>query len=314
VSVPALVETELFQAVQEQLQENRHHARRRLRGARYLLQGVLTCARCGYAYYGKGVSNKAAKGHQRDYAYYRCLGTDAYRIGGERVCDNLQVRTDLLDAAVWQQVCGLLEEPGRVEQEYQRRSQASPMNRDGTELASLETQIAKRRRGLARLIDSYTEGLIEKSEFEPRITQLRQRLTTLEDQRSILVREVTRAVEILLVVGRLEAFAAQVKGGLAGAGWLARRELIRMLVKRVEVDQQQVRVVFRVDPDPFVRSPEEGLLQDCRRSHLSAPGKHRPAWYGGDDPTSVCGQGRETGPGSLRRRFCRSPSHQNRGR
>ncbi|MBR8837929.1 MAG: hypothetical protein DSM106950_28985 [Stigonema ocellatum SAG 48.90 = DSM 106950] len=31
-----------------------------------------------------------------------------YRFGGHRVCDNTQMRTDLLEAAVWQQVCHLL--------------------------------------------------------------------------------------------------------------------------------------------------------------------------------------------------------------
>jgi site-specific DNA recombinase len=38
---------------------------------------------CGYAYYGKAISNKAAKGKPRDYAYYRCIGTDAYRFGAK---------------------------------------------------------------------------------------------------------------------------------------------------------------------------------------------------------------------------------------
>ena len=74
------------------------------RGARYLLQGLLVCRQCGYAYYGKAVSLRAAKGQPRDYAYYRCCGSDAYRFGGQRVCTNLQVRTDRLDAAVWQEV------------------------------------------------------------------------------------------------------------------------------------------------------------------------------------------------------------------
>ena len=107
-----------------QLEENRQRARQRKRGARYLLQGLLVCAQCQYAYYGKAVSNKAAKGKTRDYAYYRCIGTDAYRFGGERICDNLQVRTDMLDEWVWNEVCALLEEPQRLEQEYQRRLQA----------------------------------------------------------------------------------------------------------------------------------------------------------------------------------------------
>ena len=45
---------------------------------------------------------------------------------------------------------------------------------------TLDAQIGKLRQGLARLIDSYAEGLIDKQEFEPRITRLRQRLTALE--------------------------------------------------------------------------------------------------------------------------------------
>jgi Recombinase zinc beta ribbon domain len=109
--------------VAEQLAENRQHARQGQRGVRYLLQGLVCCQQCGYAYYGKAISPSARKGHPRDYAYYRCLGSDAYRFGGERVCTNRQVRTDLLEQAVWQQVCALLQDPSRLAQEYQRRLQ-----------------------------------------------------------------------------------------------------------------------------------------------------------------------------------------------
>ena len=84
IPVPALVEPEVFAAVQEQLQENKRHARQSRRGALYLLQGLLQCQHCGYAFYGKRLSPSARKGKPRAYAYYRCLGTDAYRFGGER--------------------------------------------------------------------------------------------------------------------------------------------------------------------------------------------------------------------------------------
>ena len=104
IPVPALVDPEVFAAVQEQLQENRRHARQSRRGARYLLQGLVQCQQCGYAFYGKPISRSAPKGKTRTYAYYRCLGTDAYRFGGERVCPNAQVRTDLLDLTVWREV------------------------------------------------------------------------------------------------------------------------------------------------------------------------------------------------------------------
>ena len=123
IPVPALVEPEVFAAVQEQLQENQRHARQSPRGALYLLQGLVQCQHCGYAYYGKRLSPSARKGKPRAYAYYRCLGTDAYRFGGERICQNTQVRTDLLDLAVWREVCTLLAHPERLAEEYRRRLQ-----------------------------------------------------------------------------------------------------------------------------------------------------------------------------------------------
>lgn len=40
---------ELFQAVQEQLRENRQRIRQRRTGNRYLLQGLVVCRQCGMA-------------------------------------------------------------------------------------------------------------------------------------------------------------------------------------------------------------------------------------------------------------------------
>jgi site-specific DNA recombinase len=102
------------------------------------------------------------------------LGTDAYRFGGERICQNTQVRTDLLDMAVWQEVGTLLAHSERLAEEYRRRLQPET-HAKRTPLATVEGQISKLRQGLARLIDSYADGLIDKHEFEPRITRLRLR-------------------------------------------------------------------------------------------------------------------------------------------
>jgi len=272
IPVPALVEPEVVAAVQEQLQENRRHARQSCRGALYLLQGLLQCQHCGYAYYGKRLSPSARKGKPRAYAYYRCLGTDAYRFGGERVCQNTQVRTDLVDLAVWQEVCTLLAHPERLAEEYRRRLQPETRT-PRTPLAALEEQLGKLRQGVARVIDSYADGLIDKGEFEPRILRLRQRMARLEEQRQQLAEEATLHTELQLIIGRLEDFAAKVHGGLEEADWASKRDLIRTLVKRVEVARDQVNIVFRVDPYSSDADPEKKSLQDCRRSM-------RPPWRG----------------------------------
>src|SRR6476660_7644909 len=118
VPVPPLIDAALAEAAVEQLAENRQRSRQSARGRRYLLQGLVVCRQCGYAYYGKAVSLASAKGQRCHYAYYRCCGSDAYRFGGERLCANQQVRIDRLDEAVWHEVERVLEDPSWIAAEY----------------------------------------------------------------------------------------------------------------------------------------------------------------------------------------------------
>jgi hypothetical protein len=151
---------------------------------------------------------------------------------------------------------GIAGPPERVAEEYQRRLQA-PASGTRQAQATIETQLGKVRQGLARLIDSYAEGLLEKHEFEPRITRLRQRIAALEEQRQQLLDEAAFQTELHLIIGRLEDFATKLHVGLDEADWLRKREMIRALVKRVEVTQDQVNVVFRVDSYPGEANPEK---------------------------------------------------------
>ena len=265
IPVPALISESLFEAAQEQLGANRLRAREGQRGARYLLQGLVCCALCGYAYYGKAISLKATKGHPRDYAYYRCVGTDAYRFGGHRICDNKQVRTDLLDAAVWNEVRRLLEQPQRLMEEHRRRLEDLGRDQRQDDLATVEAQIRKIRRGVGRLIDSYAEGLIEKGDFEPRITRLRERVAVLEGQAQELSDEASLHSTLLLAIGQLEEFAATVRGNLDSIDWQTQRAIIRSLVKEVKIDQRDVNVVFRISADPDLQHTGTTPLQDCWR-------------------------------------------------
>lgn len=117
--------------------------------------------------------------------------------------------------------------------------------------------MSKLRRGIARLIDSYADGLIEKQEFEPRVTHMRERMQRLEEQIQHLKEEAEVEGELRLFLGRLETFAAKVNVGLQHADFSTRREIIRALVKRVEVDEQQIRVVFRASPTWSPSSSED---------------------------------------------------------
>ena len=263
VPVPAIVDEDLFEATQEQLRENAARARQQRRSpGRFLLQGLAVCRRCGFAYC--GITRRRSKS-ARGYSYYRCMGADAHACGGQRVCSNARVRTDVLEGGVWQQVRELLEDPQRLEEEYRRRLESSESVAKGFDLAHPEMQMGKLRRGIARLVDSYADGVIEKAEFEPRIKRMKERLELITEQKRQLRSEESIRSELRLVVGRREDFAAKVWDGLQSADWQTQREIIRALVRRVEVDEDQICVVFRVSPRAVAQGPERAGWQHCPR-------------------------------------------------
>lgn len=266
IAVPALVSEELFDAVQERLLENKKRNRRPPQGVRYLLQGLVVCKRCGYAYCGQSMTHTRKNSGQRSYQYYFCTGSMFSRCDRERVCWNKSVRMELLDAAVWEDVCALLAEPGRVEVEYRRRLEGREPE-DGPQGASADKMIQATKRRISRLIDAYEDGLMEKTEFEPRVLRARARLAQLETEARAEDERQTAAQELRLVIGQLEVFAQRVEEGLGSADWQTRREVVQALVRRVEIDEAEVRVVYKVRPSPFVEGPERGLFQDrVRRS------------------------------------------------
>jgi site-specific DNA recombinase len=261
IAVPGIVDEALFEAVQSQLEENRKRKRAFARGDRYLLQGLIVCKRCGYGCYGKPVTRTSAKGRTR-YAYYRCSGSDAGRFGGQRLCWNKQIRTELLDAAVWEDVRSLLSEPARIRAEYERRRQKTKPNgsRETDQVRKLIDQV---NRSISRLIDVYQEGFLEKAEFEPRITAARERLSRLEEERARRVAEESQESELRLVIGQLEEFSRQVSEGLREPDWTTRRKIVRALVRQVELEEGEVRIVYRISPSPFDEGPRQGCLQRC---------------------------------------------------
>jgi len=208
------------------------------------------------------------------YAYYRCTGSDAYRFGGQRLCWNKQVRTDLLDAAVWDDVRSLLLEPERIRAEYERRRQRKKPD-GGREIDQITKLIKQVKKSISRLIDAYGEGLLEKPEFEPRIIAARERLSRLEDEHGQKATEESQESELRLVIGQLEEFARRVSEGLREPEWATRREIIRALVRQVEIEEGEVRIVYRVCPSPFEGGPQQSRLQHCWGRGFAALGEHR---------------------------------------
>jgi site-specific DNA recombinase len=277
IPVPALVSADLFASVAERLAENQRRQREQKQGAAFLLSGLLVCERCGSAYCG----HRMIRSGRPPYAYYRCLGTDKYRHGAV-ICHNRAVNSVELEQAVWADLRDLLHDPDRLRREFERRLErpeaAVP------ERAHLERSIAQLKRRLGRLLDAYEQGWVEKPDMEPRLRRVQEQLRR---EQAVLLdhqQETSQLEELRLVIGDLATFTEQIRASLDSADFATKRWLLKLLIKRVDIGDQEVRIVYRVQPGPFVQSlashhGQRGILQHClKRRTVATGGAQRNPW------------------------------------
>jgi site-specific DNA recombinase len=248
IPVPALIAPELFEAVREQLDENKKRHRLGQRGVKYLLQGLVVCGHCQRALYGRPVTS-VYKGKRHWYTYYRCTGKEPYRFGGgQRLCDNRQVRTERLEQAVWEDVCALLQDPVRLQGEYERRMLGSS-TATREELRQTQARLKKAKQAVENLINALAAGLIEAQEFERHVKSARLRVKTLETELAERSAAIATAEQVQEVVTRWHEFADQIGKNLQETDWATKRKILTALVKRVEVGNAEVHVIYKVPGD-----------------------------------------------------------------
>ena len=178
IPVPALVSEESFARAQELLQENKIRAKRRTITPS-IVQGLVSCQKCGYAFSRTSTVTSARKLH-----YYKCIGSDGWRKLGGPVCDNGRlVRQDLLDQVVWTEVIRLLEDPTLIQHELDRRLAAARAS-DPTKKREqgLQKEIIRVGKSVERILSAYQEGLVSLEQLRERMPPLRQREQALREE------------------------------------------------------------------------------------------------------------------------------------
>lgn len=247
IPVPQLVDEEVFDLVKDQLRENQARDRERKSGAVNVLSGLTVCSRCGYSYVRHG------SGSHR----YYCCSSKSRGFS----CKNKPVRADHLQNAVWSEVKALLEDPKRLESEYRRRLQST--EESARKHTGLEAEQSKVKNSMTRLIDGYADGLIPKDAFQTRMNTAKKRLQVLEKQMQEFSNQENLRQQLKLLVVQLADFTARINTRLDNADESTKRELIKMLVKHVTLDERKVNIVFRVGANPFVLAPERAFSPYC---------------------------------------------------
>jgi site-specific DNA recombinase len=230
VPVPALVSDEMFALAQEQLEKNKHHSPRRTVEPS-LLQGILVCEQCGYGLY--RVSTQTSK---RKLNYYRCLGSDGYRRLRGPICGNRPIRQDYLDRFVWDEILRLLEDPGLIQTEIDRRREAAqkanPLRRREEELRRERARVEK---SGERLVTAYQEGLLTLPQLRQRMPPLQKQTQAVESELQSLKMAAVDEAKYLQLAENLAGFRAKLRVRAEALEIAVRQQILRLLVKEVLV-------------------------------------------------------------------------------
>ncbi len=273
IDVPAIVSPDLFEAAQAQLARNKLLARRNARGERYLLQGLTVCALCGYAFTSASRTTNTATG-PKVHGYYYCVGRLAHRhFGGAPICRNASVSVEQLDDYVWKSVSALLQDPTRLLEEWRWRQQSGATSELKEQRDQAARAVAAQERSLKRLVDAYEIGAIDIEDLKARSDALRARLQRAQGELADAEHRLRGTVQLREIVARLDDFAARVRNGLDALSWTERRQIVRTLVAKIEIDEKAATVVYRLpstDRTPKPPSDPEPGSEDRLKSDPGA--------------------------------------------
>ena len=264
VPVPPLVNEATFALAQEQLQRNKHHSPRRTIEPT-LLQGMLVCQQCGYAFY-----RTSTRTSSRKLYYYRCLGSDGYRRLRGPICTNRPIRQDLLDEIVWQEIIRLLEDPALLQAEIDRRREvacnADPLRQRDADLRREQLRLEKK---IERLVTAYQEELVTLPQLRQRMPELRKQAQATESELQSLQLAAVDQTKYLQLAENLEGFRSKLRTRASTLAVPERQQILRLVIKEVLVgnDTITLRHSIRLGPSGsgFNSSPIAGSVSAAGR-------------------------------------------------
>src|SRR5215468_7505695 len=268
IPVPALVTEESFARAQELLYQNKIRSRRRTI-APSVVQGLVSCAKCGYALSRTSTQTTARKIH-----YYKCIGSDSWRKLGGPVCDNNRfIRQELLDQIVWAEVVRLLQDPVLIQQELDRRlalARTSDPTRKREQ--SLQRELSHVDKVIERLLTAYQEELLSLEQLRERMPLLRQRQQALRAELQAIADQANDRAAFLRLAETLTAFLTRLRSAAETLSVIERQKIVRLLVKEILVGEDAITIRHSI-PIPAAPTQNGGSEAPGGQNYLLCKGR-----------------------------------------
>ncbi|MFQ6029159.1 MAG: recombinase family protein, partial [Dehalococcoidia bacterium] len=254
IPVPAIIDRTTWERAQEQLQANSRFSPRNNTRHTYLLRGLARCGICGKAFSGVTINRRG-----RDYRYYVC--NQRYSLPGEERCSSKHVPLLLLERTVWEVVAGLVQEPDKLELEYQSRQVLTEQDSSEQERKRLNAELKRLAKASDRFLDLYGDERFDREQLDNKLYENASQRNVITDQLQVLDRRKREEANRQRQWQDLKAFCDTVKLGLSKLTEDERQKLLRLLVERVTIKGKSIRIELAV---PLGEHPDVYGLRPTR--------------------------------------------------
>jgi len=244
IAVPAIVDQDIFDQVQQKLSYNRQASSRNNKSHQYLLRGLVSCGLCRLSACGRTVHSK--------YHYYVCRGHNkSLQFALEDRCTARFIPVKQLDELVWKDLCDVLTHPEMIkhalERAHGRHWIPQELNARIERLVKAERQTERQQK---RLLEAYLQEIIELKEFERKRNELEKKQDVLKAEKIQLEATSLEHIEICALATSIEAFCHTIQPVLEEATFEQKRQLVELLIDRVVVFDEKVEIRYVVPTKP----------------------------------------------------------------
>ena len=198
------------------------------------------------------------------------------------MCQNRPVRQDYLDELVWHEVLRLVQDPGLLQGEIDRRireaKKADPLGQREQYLNREQSRVQNK---IDRLLTAYQEELITLEQLRQRMPELRKQEKAVRSELASLQMVATDKARYLRVVDSLSKFRARLQGNAERLDLVGRRKIIRLLVREILIGRDTITIRHSIpptnspstttDPSPSAASgrSSDQRYRLCTRGNLS---------------------------------------------
>src|SRR3954470_9241668 len=274
ISVPALVDQEMWDRAQAQLARNAALSFRNNARHSYLLRCLLTCEVCGLAMYGVTRPATATKPERQ---YYECRGKDCVLSARTAACPSRHLKAEEIEPVVWDHVAGLLADPDRLLAQFDHLAATAEAGsaRDQAAEQQLRARLDRTVRADKRLLDAYQAGAITLAELSERRQFLASERQALERQQEDQARLRQQRLRAEAVRMDLAAFCNRIHSRLDEATFADKQAILQLVIERIIVGNGRLEIRHVIPLRPPPQPSNNGPVQPIRR--LRSDGVHPTA-------------------------------------